>query len=90
MSEFLIVTQKPEGVTFDMASSNFDLEMESLSSINARILEIDAKNEDEFIKIAKDADAIIARGRIITKKIIDSLNNCKVIALQLFNESMIF
>ncbi len=81
MSEFLIVTQKPEGVTFDMASSNFDLEMESLSSINARILEIDAKNEDEFIKIAKDADAIIARGRIITKKIIDSLNNCKVIAL---------
>jgi len=81
LSDFLVVTQKPEGITFDMASSSFDLEMESLSSINAKIIEVDAKSEDEFIKAASNADAIIARGRIITKKIIDSLNNCKVIAL---------
>ena len=81
MSEFIVVTQKPAGVTFDMAGGDFDLEMESLGSINAKIIEVDAKNEDEFIKSAKNADAIIARGRVITKKIIDSLNNCKVIAL---------
>ena len=81
MSEFIVVTQKPAGVTFDMAGGDFDLEMESLGSINAKIIEVDAKNEDEFIKSAKNADAIIARGRVIIKKIIDSLNNCKVIAL---------
>ena len=29
----------------------------------------------------RDADALIARGRTITKKIIQALDNCKVIAL---------
>ena len=68
-------------MTFDMAGSSFDLEMESLQQIGAEIIEIAAENEDEFIAVAKDADAVIARGRRISKNIIDSLENCKVISL---------
>ena len=81
MANFKVVTQRPPGVTFDMAGSSFDLEMESLQQIGAEIIEIAAENEDEFIAVAKDADAVIARGRRISKNIIDSLENCKVISL---------
>ena len=79
MAKYKVVTQKPAGVTFDLADGQYLLEKESLDSINAEIVEIDAATEDEFIASAKDADAVIARGRPITKKIIDALDNCKVI-----------
>ena len=81
MAKFKVVSQKPAGVTFDLADSEYKLERISLDPIGAEIVEIDAKSEEEFIAEAKDADAIIARGRQITKNIIDSLDNCKVIAL---------
>ena len=81
MAKYKVVTQKPAGVTFDLADGQYLLEKESLDSIDAEIIEIDASTEDEFIASAKDADAVIARGRPITKKIIDALENCKVISL---------
>lgn len=81
MAKFKVMTQKPAGVTFDLAGGSYDLEMESLGPIGAEIVEIPAKTEAEFIKGAQNADALIARGRRITKNIIDGLQNCKVIAL---------
>ena len=81
MAKFKVVTQKPAGVTFDMAGGSYELEMESLASIDAEIIEISADTEDEFIEAARDADAIIARGRQITEHIIKGLENCKIIAL---------
>ena len=81
MPKFKVVTQRPVGITFNIAGGAFDQEMESLASIDAEILEIPAQTEEEFISAAKDADAIIARGRRLTKNIIDSLENCKVISL---------
>ncbi len=81
MAKFKVVTQKPAGVTYDLAGGSYELEMEALRGIGAEIVEIPAKTEDEFIKGARDADALIARGRRITKKIIDSLEKCQVIAL---------
>lgn len=81
MPKFKVVTQRPAGVTLNIAGGAFDQEMESLASIGAEILEIPAQTEEEFISAAKDADAIIARGRRLTKNIIDSLENCKVISL---------
>ncbi|MBM3944518.1 MAG: C-terminal binding protein, partial [SAR202 cluster bacterium] len=81
MAKFKVVTQKPAGVTFDLGGGSFDLEMESLGPIDAAIVEVPAKTEDEFIKAARDADAIIARGRPITRKIIESLTRCRVISL---------
>ena len=81
MAKYKVVTQKPAGVTFDLADGQYLLEKEALDAIDAEIIEIDAATEDEFIAEARDADALIARGRPITKKIIDALDNCKVISL---------
>ena len=81
MAKFKVVAQKPAGVTFDLAGGSYELEMESLSSVDAEILEIAADTEDEFIEAARDADALIARGRTMTKNIVDSLEKCKIIAL---------
>ena len=81
MAKFKVVTQRPPGVTFDMAGGSYELEMEALSAIDAEIVESDAGTEEEFIAAARDADAIIARGRRITSNIINSLENCKIIAL---------
>ena len=81
MAKFRVVTQKPPGVTFDMAGGGFDLEMESLSAVDAEIIEVDAETEEEFIEAARGADALIARGRRITANIINNLENCKIIAL---------
>ncbi len=70
MAEFKVVTQKPGGVPFDLADGAYSLERLALDPIGAEIVEIDAASEDEFIAEAKDADALIARGRPITRKII--------------------
>ena len=55
-------------------------EKEALDPIGAEIIEAPA-NEAEFIEAARTADAIYAKGIPISKKIIDSLENCKVITL---------
>ena len=68
MANFKVVTQKPAGVTFDLADGQYTLERESLDPIGAEIITIDASTEEEFIAQAKDADAIIARGRKYPKK----------------------
>ena len=81
MAKFKVVTQRPAGVTYDMAGGSYELELESLSTVGAEIVEILATTEDEFIESARDCDALIARGRNITKKIIDNLDRCKVISL---------
>ena len=81
MAKFKIVTQHAPGVSFGVSGAGYKLEMEALAAIDAEIVEVQAKSEDEFIAAARDADALIAKGRPTTKKIIDSLQKCKVIAL---------
>src|SRR5262245_62751800 len=55
--------------------------MEGLTPLGAEIVEIPAGTEEEFIKAARDADALYAKGRAITKRMIDGLERCKVISL---------
>jgi len=81
MAKYKVVTQKPAGVTFDLADGQYKLERLALDAIDAEIIEIDASSEEEFINEAKDADAVIARGRRISREIIEGLENCKVISL---------
>jgi D-3-phosphoglycerate dehydrogenase / 2-oxoglutarate reductase len=78
MPKFRVVT--PKGASFTVAGGGYDYEMEALDPIGAEIVEAPA-NEAEFIAAAKNADAIYAKGMPITKTIIDSLQNCKVITL---------
>ena len=78
MSKFKVVT--PKGASFSVAGSGYAYEKEALDPIGAEIVEAPA-NEAEFIAAARTADAIYAKGMPISKKIIDALENCKVITL---------
>ena len=78
-SKFKVAVQKTSGVSFDLGDESFALEREALDPIGAEIVEIDAKSSDEFIAGARDADAVIARGRRIHARIIQGLEKCVVI-----------
>lgn len=81
MATYTIVTQHAHGMSFGVSGEGYKLEMEALSPIDAEIVEVAATTEEEFIRAARHADAIIAKGHRITKHIIDGLQQCKVIAL---------
>jgi D-3-phosphoglycerate dehydrogenase len=55
--------------------------MEALAPLGAEIVEIDAGSEDDFARAARDADALYAKGRRITRRIIEGLERCRVITL---------
>ena len=80
MAKFKIITAA--GAAVAAAGSSYDFEMEALEGVDVEIVDGPVDKEDAFVAAAKDADAIYARGgMLITKKIIDSLAHCRVIAL---------
>jgi D-3-phosphoglycerate dehydrogenase / 2-oxoglutarate reductase len=79
VAKFRIAT--PAGASFSVAGGGYGYEMEALTPIDAEIYEIPAGSEDEFVAAAKDADALYAKGRPITRKMIDGLQRCKIISL---------
>jgi D-3-phosphoglycerate dehydrogenase len=81
VGRFTIVTQYAPGASFGVSGGGYKLEMEALGPLDAEIVEVRAATEDEFIDAARDADALIAKGRSITGRIIERLERCKVIAL---------
>jgi D-3-phosphoglycerate dehydrogenase len=74
MSQYRIAT--PAGAV----AGGYDYEMEALAGMGAEIFEVPA-TEADFIKGARDADAIYAKGMNFTKPMIDSLLRCRGIAL---------
>jgi D-3-phosphoglycerate dehydrogenase len=79
LAKFRIAT--PAGTSFTVAGGGYGYEMEALAPIDAEIYEIGPGSEDEFVAAARDADALYAKGRSITKRMIDGLERCKIIAL---------
>jgi D-3-phosphoglycerate dehydrogenase len=79
VAKFTVVT--PAGVSYGTPGAGYELEMEALGPLGAEIVEVTAKTDDEFAKAAREADALYAKGRPMTKRIIDGLERCKVIAL---------
>jgi D-3-phosphoglycerate dehydrogenase len=79
VAKFTIAT--PAGPSYGVAGGAYDLEREGMGSLDAEILEIPAGTEDEFIAAARNADALYAKGRSITKRMIDGMERCKIIAL---------
>ena len=76
MAKFTIAT--PAGPSYGVAGGAYDLEREGMGSLDAEILEIPAGTEDEFIAAARNADALYAKGRSITKRMIDGMERCKI------------
>ena len=81
MAKYKVMIQEATNVNPDLTPASCELEMESLAAVGAEIVEIPARTEKEFIDRARDADAIIARGRRMTREVIYGLEKCKVIAL---------
>ena len=79
MARFKVVT--PEGVSFGPPGVGYEGEMEALGPIGAEIVEIPPGSEEDFIRAARDADALYAKARRITKRMIDGLERCRVISL---------
>ena len=78
MAKFKIAT--PTGASYTTAA-DYGYEMEALTPIDAEIFEVRPGSEDEFVAAARDADALYAKGRRITKRMIEGLGRCKIIAL---------
>ncbi len=78
MAKFKIAT--PAGASFTTQGGGYDDEMAPLAGLDAEIVEGPA-NEQGFLDVARDADAIYAKGMRITKTVIDGLRQCRAIVL---------
>lgn len=73
-------TYKFKVVITDAEYESFEIEKEELNKIGAEVVVGQCKTEDEIIKIAKDADGLLVQYASITRRVIESLQKCKVIA----------
>jgi D-3-phosphoglycerate dehydrogenase / 2-oxoglutarate reductase len=73
-------TYKFKVVITDAEYESFEIENEELNKIGAEVVLGQCKTEDEIIKIAKDADGLLVQYASITRRVIESLQKCKVIA----------
>ncbi|MDW7740375.1 MAG: C-terminal binding protein [Bacillota bacterium] len=67
-------------VVTDNIFPDLDIEREALKAIGATLEEYQCKNVEEIIDKVKDADALLNIYAIVSKKTIDSLEKCKIIA----------
>jgi len=63
----------------DHEYNNIDNELRILNELDVEVIDLQSRDEDEIINIAKDCDAIITQYAKINKNIIRALEKCKVI-----------
>lgn len=68
-------------VVHNRVSLDYSIEREELNKIGADIVEIQPRNNREFIEHARDADALIAQKDPISSEIIDGLEKCLIIGV---------
>jgi D-3-phosphoglycerate dehydrogenase len=78
MARFRIIT--PAGASFTTTGGGYGFEMEALEGLDAEIVECPTI-EEGFIAAAKGADAVYAKGMKFTRRMIEALDKCRVIAL---------
>ncbi|MET3508395.1 C-terminal binding protein [Halalkalibacter oceani] len=67
-------------VVTDYEYSSLDIERKVLSGIGAELIPMQCRTEDEVIEAAKGADAIFNQYAPLSQRVINTLDNCKVIA----------
>lgn len=70
---------KPRVVITDYYYESLHQEREIMDKIGAELLDYHCKTEDEVIAVAAECDALICQFAPITRRVIESLKNCKVI-----------
>jgi D-3-phosphoglycerate dehydrogenase / 2-oxoglutarate reductase len=78
MPTFRILT--PAGASFSNSGGGYSYEMEALENLDAEIIECPT-NEDGFISAAKGVHAVYAKGMKFSRRMIEALDTCRVIAL---------
>jgi len=78
MPRFRILT--PVGASFSNSGGGYSYEMEALEGLDAEIFECPA-TEEAFIAAAKGVDAVYAKGMKFTRRMIEALDRCRLIAL---------
>lgn len=80
--KFKIAAQLPYTSTEASVAGRYPHELEALEPLGVEIVEIPPCTEDEFVALAKDCDALMCSWGIhITRKIIEGLSKCKIIAV---------
>jgi len=72
--------KRPKIVITDCDHPSVEIEKEILSEIDPEFVLAHCNTEDEVIEVAKDADGIINQYAPISRRVIESLKSCKVIA----------
>jgi D-3-phosphoglycerate dehydrogenase len=72
--------RRPIVVVTDYDHSSLELERKVLNEINPEFVAAHCTTEEEVIEAARDADGIINQYAPITRRVIESLKRCKVIA----------
>jgi len=72
--------KRPKVVITDCDHPSVEIERKVFSKIDPELILAHCNTEDEVIKAAQDADGIINQYAPITRRVIDSLKRCKVIA----------
>jgi D-3-phosphoglycerate dehydrogenase len=72
--------KRPRIVITDCDHPSVEIERAILSEIDPEFILAHCNTEDEVIEVAKDADGIINQYAPITRRVIESLKRCKVIA----------
>ncbi|NHN33425.1 C-terminal binding protein [Paenibacillus agricola] len=67
-------------VITDYEYKSLQIEQDILSQLDVEFVKAQCRTEEEVINAAKDADGILNQYAPITQKVIQSLNNCKVIS----------
>lgn len=62
-----------------LSIASMELEAEELARINAELTDIECTTEDEIIKVAKDADALLVVFAPMTRRVLEALPKLKVI-----------
>lgn len=65
-----------------LGSGSIEVESKELAKLNAELelVEAHCTTEDELIAVAKDADAILGGIRLLTRRVLEALPKCKVLA----------
>ena len=72
--------KRPRIVITDCDHPSVEIERKILSEIDPEFILAQCNTEDEVIEAAKDADEIITQYAPITRRVVESLKRCKVIA----------
>ena len=76
-----MTSKQPKVVQVDKLEIRIQMEeeREELAKVNAEIAIADWSTEDDIINVAKDADAVLTDAAPITRRVLDSLRECKVV-----------